>query len=403
MHNSGPKIASARYGGAHTPDSLTTDFKAFAPGVSAHIDRPGGLAQECAMSDHPSDSHTIWQPPHIAPTDRKIETAMRARIDGKAKPPGSLGRIEDLAVHLATMAHPQAPCINKAVLLIFAGDHGLVEDGVSQYPSAVTVTMVNTYLAGRACANAFAFANSIDVRVVDAGVDTEFPPHPGLINAKIRRGTANAAVEPAMSKADAAQALARGCQIAIDETAGGADIIALGEMGIGNTASSALILHRLAPAELDACIGIGAGQDEAGMARKRAALVKAAARSNASDPLDVLREFGGFEIAMLAGAVLGAASRRCPVVIDGFITTAAALIAVRLCPAARDYCIFAHHSAERGHDIALNALDAKPLLSLDLRLGEGTGALLAIPLIRAASRLLTDVADLSDILAGKAG
>ena len=168
----------------------------------------------------------------------------------------------------------------------------------------------------------------------------------------------------------------------------GADIIALGEMGIGNTASSALLVHRLTPAPLDDCIGVGAGQDDAGMARKRAAIARAAARSNASSPLDVLSEFGGLEIAMMAGAVLGAASRRRLVVIDGFISTAAALVAIRLCPAARDYCVFAHRSAEKGHDIALAALGAKPLLDLGLRLGEGTGALLAVPLVRAAARLL---------------
>jgi nicotinate-nucleotide--dimethylbenzimidazole phosphoribosyltransferase len=172
-------------------------------------------------------------------------------------------------------------------------------------------------------------------------------------------------------------------------------------MGIGNTASSALLVHRLAPAPLDECIGVGAGQDDAGMARKRAAIARAAARSNASSALDVLSEFGGLEIAMMAGAVLGAASRRRPVVIDGFISSAAALVASRLAPSARDYCVFAHRSAEKGHAIALAALDAKPLLDLGLRLGEGTGALLAVPLVRAAARLLTDVADLSDVLAGK--
>jgi nicotinate-nucleotide--dimethylbenzimidazole phosphoribosyltransferase len=171
-------------------------------------------------------------------------------------------------------------------------------------------------------------------------------------------------------------------------------------MGIGNTASSALLVHRLAPAPLNDCIGVGAGQDDVGMARKRAAIEMAAARSNASAPLDVLSEFGGLEIAMMAGAVLGAASLRRPVIVDGFISTAAALLAIRLCPAARGYCVFAHRSAERGHDIVLAALDAKPLLDLGLRLGEGTGALLAVPLVRTAARLLTDVADLSDVLAG---
>lgn len=347
-----------------------------------------------------TESQPTWRPPTIAPLDHTLMAAMRARIDGKAKPPGSLGRIEGLAEQLGMIAHPAGPQSDNAVLMVFAGDHGLTEEGVSQYPAAVTVAMVQTYLAGRASANAFAAACHVGIRVVDAGVAAELPSHPGLIDAKIRSGTANAAREPAMSARQTLDALATGCKLAIAEIDAGADIIALGEMGIGNTASSALLVHRLAPAPLDDCIGIGAGQDDAGMARKRLAIGKAAARSDAASPLEVLGEFGGLEIAMMAGAVLGTASRRRPVVIDGFISSAAALVAIRLCPAARDYCVFAHRSAEKGHDIVLAALGAKPLLDLGLRLGEGTGAILAVPLVRAAARLLTDVADLSDVLAG---
>jgi nicotinate-nucleotide--dimethylbenzimidazole phosphoribosyltransferase len=346
------------------------------------------------------ESPPLWQPPAVAPLDQALLTTMRARIDGKAKPPGSLGRIEDLAVQLGMIAYPSEPKADNAVLLIFAGDHGLNEEGVSQYPSAVTIAMVKTYLAGRASANAFAAACHVGIRVVDAGVAVDLPAHPNLIDAKIRRGTANAAREPAMSVPQAHDALAKGSALAIAEIDAGADILALGEMGIGNTASSALLVHRLAPAPLEDCIGVGAGQDDPGMARKRAAIAKAAARSGASAALDVLSQFGGLEIAMMAGAVLGAASRRRTIVIDGFISSAAALVAIRLSPAARDYCVFAHRSAEKGHDVVLGALGATPLLDLGLRLGEGTGALLAVPLVRAAARLLTDVADLSDVLAG---
>ena len=348
----------------------------------------------------PTDSQPLWQPIDISPLDQGLAAAIRARIDGKAKPPGSLGRIEDLAVQLGLIAHPADPRGGNAVLLVFAGDHGLTEEGVSRYPSSVTVAMVKTYLAGRASANAFAAASDVGIRVVDAGVAADLPVHPNLIRAKIRMGTANAAREPAMTIQQAHDALAKGSALAIAEIATGADIIALGEMGIGNTASSALLVHRLAPAPLDECIGVGAGQDDPGMARKRAAIAKAAARNDARSPLDVLSEFGGLEIAMMAGAILGAASKRRPVVIDGFISSAAALVAIRLCPAAHDYCVFAHRSAEKGHDIVLAAFGAKPLLDLGLRLGEGTGALLAVPLVRAAARLLTDVADLGDVLAG---
>ena len=195
-------------------------------------------------------------------------------------------------------------------------------------------------------------------------------------------------------------ALARGGELVAAAIAAGADAIAIGEMGIGNTASAALIMHRLAPAPLAACVGSGAGQDEAGMARKRAALARAAARSAATAPREVLSEFGGCEIAMMAGAVLGAAAQRRPVLVDGFIASAAALAAIRLAPAARDYCVFAHRSAERGHARLLEAVDAQPLLALGMRLGEGTGAVLAAPLLRAAARLLTDVADLSEVVPG---
>ncbi|ABD89283.1 nicotinate-nucleotide--dimethylbenzimidazole phosphoribosyltransferase [Rhodopseudomonas palustris] len=344
---------------------------------------------------------TAWQPPGIAPLDSNAESAIRARIDGKAKPLGSLGQIEDLAVQLGQIRHPGEPRGDNAVLLVFAGDHGLTEEGVSQFPAAVTVGMVMTYLAGRACANAFAAATNVEIRVVDAGVAAELPKHPGLIDAKIRMGTGNAAREPAMTRQQAIDALDRGCQLTIEEIRNGADIIALGEMGIGNTASSSLLLHRLAPAPLEECIGVGAGQNDAGMAKKRAAIEKAAARSAATAPLDVLAEFGGLEIAMMTGAILGAASQRRPVIVDGFISTAAALLAVRLAPASLGYCVFAHRSAERGHDLALEAMQAKPLLDLGLRLGEGTGAILAVPLLRAAARLLTDVASLSDVMDGK--
>lgn len=348
-----------------------------------------------------ASSVPLWQPPAIAAPDPAGAAELRAVLDGKAKPPGSLGRVEELAIQLGMIRRPGEPRGDNAVLLVFAADHGLVAEGVSQYPAAVTTAMVMTYLAGRASANAFARANGIDVRVIDIGVAAELPVHPGLIDAKLRMGTGNAAREPAMTPQQATDALDRGIRIAIGEIRAGADILALGEMGIGNTAASALLAHRLAPAALDDCIGSGAGQDDAGMARKRAALALAAARSDAATPLKALAEFGGLEIAGMAGAVLGAASQRRPVVIDGFISSVAALVAIRLCPEARGYCVFAHRSAERGHDIVLQALEASPLLDLGLRLGEGTGALLAVPLLRAAARLLTDVASLDDVMAGR--
>lgn len=338
----------------------------------------------------------------VAPLDRTDETALRALVDGKAKPRGALGRIEDLAVQLALISRRSNPPLDRARLLVFAGDHGMTKSGVSAYPSEVTTAMVATFLAGRASANAFAGVVGAEVKVVDAGVATVLSPHPNLIEAKVRAGTADASEQAAMKSDEAALALERGCAIARETFAEGVDVLLLGEMGIGNTASAALILHRLGPAPLADCIGLGAGHDADGLARKREVLERAAARApDATAPLDVLAQFGGLEIAMMAGAILGAASERRPVLVDGFICGAAALVALRLEPAAADYCIFAHRSAEQGHRLMLQALGVQPLLDLDMRLGEGTGALLALPVLRAAGALLTEVASLEDVLAGQ--
>jgi len=329
------------------------------------------------------------------------EATLRAHLDAQARPPGSLGRIEDLAVRLALIQQTATPRADKVTLLVFAGDHGLTEDGVSRYPSAVTQAMVATLLAGKATANAFARAVGAEVLIVDAGVDADLPARPGLIDAKVRKGSRNAAREPAMSADEVELALGRGAEQAVAAVDRGADVIALGEMGIGNSASAALLMHRLAPAILADCVGAGAGHDAAGLAHKLAVLTRAAQRSEATDPLEVLRQFGGLEIAMMAGAIHGAADRNTPVVVDGFICTAAALVAIRLRPETRGACLFAHRSAEAGHDRMLKALGAAPLLDLGLRLGEGTGGLLATPLLRAAAALLSDVASLDDVLAGR--
>ena len=339
-----------------------------------------------------------WTAPALDALDPGLGVALRAAVDGKAKPPGSLGRLEDLAVRVGMIQGRLDPRIGPAAVLVFAGDHGLNAEGVSAYPSAITAAMLGMFLSGRATVSAFAAAADVRVQVIDAGVDAELPPHPAFVDAKIARGTANAARQPAMTREACASALDRGFAIAQAAAREGADAIALGEMGIGNTASASLLLHRLGPAPLDACIGPGAGHDAKGLARKTAALTRAAARSDASAPFEVLREFGGYEIAMMAGAALGAAALRRPVVVDEFIATAAALTAIRLQPVLADYCVFAHCSAERAHRLMLDILGAEPLLDLGLRLGEGTGAVLAMPLLRAAARLVTDVADLAEVV-----
>lgn len=337
--------------------------------------------------------------PTVIPVNAALEPRLRAALDAKAKPPGSLGRLEDLAVRIGLIQDRIDPRIDRTELYVFAGDHGLTTEGVSAYPSSVTAAMVRLFLSGRSSVGALARATGVRVRVVDAGVDADLPAHPDLIAAKIRRGSRNAAREPALTQDEVLEALAKGARIAREADA---DVIALGEMGIGNSSSAALIMHRLAPAPLDDCVGQGTGHGAEGMARKRAGVARAAQRSDASAPLAVLAEFGGLEIAMMAGAVLGAASARRVVLVDGFISTAAALAAIRLVPAALDYCVFAHGSAERGHPVMLQALGVRPLLDLDLRLGEGTGAVLAAPLLVAAANLLTEVADLAEVLAGPA-
>ncbi|WP_426029525.1 nicotinate-nucleotide--dimethylbenzimidazole phosphoribosyltransferase [Caulobacter sp. DWP3-1-3b2] len=338
--------------------------------------------------------------PVVVPVNAALEPQLRACLDAKAKPPGSLGRIEDLAVRIGLIQNRLDPRIARTDLYVFAGDHGLTNEGVSAYPSSVTAAMVELFLSGRSSVSVFAKATGVRVRVVDAGVDADLPEHTEMISAKIRRGNRNAARESALTQDEVLAAIAKGGEIARAAAEDGADVIALGEMGIGNSSSAALIMHRLAPAALDDCVGQGTGHDAEGMARKRAGIVRAALRSDASAPLAVLTEFGGCEIAMMVGAVLGAAAARRVVLIDGFISTAAALAAVRLVPAALDYCVFAHGSAERGHPLMLRALGVQPLLDLDLRLGEGTGAALAAPLLVAAANLLTEVADLADVLAG---
>jgi len=347
-------------------------------------------------------------PPIITICDKVLEAALRARVDGLAKPPGSLGRMEDIAVRLGSIQNTLKPGVQRALLLIFAGDHGLTEAGVSAYPSSVTAAMVETFLRGRASANAFARAVDADVRVVDAGVASDIPDREGLLKLNIRRGTRNAAEEAAMTEAEVDMALSRGAHLGAASADEGFEILALGEMGIGNSAAAAMIMHSLTGLPLDKCVGRGAGHDDAGLKHKSATLARAMSRvvqssgdfAGISEPMRALQEFGGYEIAMMTGAMLGAASARRAILVDGFIGTAAALVAARLNPAVLEYCFFSHCSAEAGHSLMLDVLGVKPLLDLQMRLGEGTGALLAIPLLRAAAHLLTDVATLEDVLNG---
>jgi nicotinate-nucleotide--dimethylbenzimidazole phosphoribosyltransferase len=285
-------------------------------------------------------------------------------------------------------------------MIVFAGDHGAAKAGVSAFPQDVTWQMVENFLAGGAAINVFARANGLGLSVVDAGVAHDFGPRDGLVDAKVAPGTRNYLDEAAMSAAERDSAFTRGAAIARELAGRGCKVVGFGEMGIGNTASASLITHHLTGTPLADCIGRGTGLDDPGLARKRELLQAAAARAGLPATADggeahalaVLAEFGGFEIAMMAGAMLAAAESGLVLMIDGFIVGAAFLVAARLQPAIVDYAVFCHRSAEPGHQAQLAALGGEPLIDLGLRLGEGTGAALAWPLLRAAVAFLDEMA-----------
>lgn len=329
----------------------------------------------------------------IAPVDDALRARVEAAIDAKTKPPGSLGRIEALALQLALAQGTEAPTPH-AMLLLCAGDHGLTAEGVSAWPSEVTAQMVMNFLAGGAAANVFARVADAEIRILDCGVAAPLPDEPGLRRADIRAGTRNARREDALTADEVARALAFGAaeaREAVEEE--GDRVIALGEMGIGNTSSAALLAHAIAGIPLEDLVGAGAGLDAPGVARKLEVLkATAARRPGILSPLDALAAFGGLEIAAMAGALIGAASARAAVVVDGYIATAAALCALAARPEAAPYVIFGHRGHEGGHAPMLSHLGAEPLLDLDLRLGEGSGALLALPLLSAACAMLAEMA-----------
>lgn len=336
--------------------------------------------------------------PLISSPDHKLQSALAEKIASKAKPIGSLGRIEELAIQIGLIQQTLHPHIHSIEAYIFAGDHGMNADGVSAFPSAVTGLMVSTFLANKASVNAFAQGCAVEVKVVDAGVDADLTPHPQLLEHKIRKGSRNAARESALTLDEVHQALQVGIDLAQHARA---NALIIGEMGIGNTAAASLLMHRLLPADLNDCIGVGAGHDDAGLNRKRQVLHQAAARTDASEAIEVLKEFAGLEIVMMAGAFLGGAAKNKILIVDGFISSAAALVALRIEPAIREYLVFSHVSAERGHRLLLQSIKASPLLDLNMRLGEGSGGVLVAPMLRAAANLMTLTASLNDVLEGR--
>jgi nicotinate-nucleotide--dimethylbenzimidazole phosphoribosyltransferase len=329
-----------------------------------------------------------------------LSPALQHKIDFKTKPHGALGMLERLALQIGLIQQTLTPALDAPHIAVFAGDHGAAKAGVSAFPQDVTWQMVENFLAGGAAINVFARANGLGLKVVDAGVAHDFGTRDGLVNAKVAPGTRNYIEEAAMTPAERDTAMARGAALAHELAATGCKVLGFGEMGIGNTAAASLITHHLTATPLDECIGRGTGLDDPGLARKRALLKQAAERAGL--PADakggsehaqaVLAEFGGFEIAMMAGAMLGAAEAGMVLLVDGFIVGSAFLVAARIEPNIRHYAVFCHRSAEPGHQAQLKALDAEPLIDLGLRLGEGTGAALAWPLVKAAVAFLNEMA-----------
>lgn len=331
---------------------------------------------------------------HITPPDAALSAAIQHKIDTKTKPLGALGQLETLARQVALVQQTLTPELRRPHLLVFAADHGIAQAGVSQYPSEVTHQMVRNFAGGGAAINVFCRQNGLGLTIVDAGVRGSFADLPAVRDEKIAEGTSNYAHEPAMTAAQCADALQRGARLVDELQAAGCNVLGVGEMGIGNTSSAAVLMHRLTGRPLAECVGRGTGLDAAGLARKLDTLTRAVAAHPGAGtaPLDVLATFGGFEIAQMCGALLRAAEHGMLLLIDGFIATAALLVATRLAPAVLPYCVFCHESDEQGHRLLLAELGGQPLLRLGLRLGEGTGAALAYPLVQTAVGFLTEMA-----------
>jgi nicotinate-nucleotide--dimethylbenzimidazole phosphoribosyltransferase len=330
----------------------------------------------------------------VEPLDERTLSAARERQLTLTKPPGSLGRLEEIGNRLAAITGSLTPRIAKKRILVAAADHGVTEEGVSAYPREVTHQMVMNFLSQGAAINVLARFGGIDVQVVDAGVDHHFSPHERLVDRKIVRGTDNFARGHAMKIGEAEQCIAAGIELAIQAKLDGIDLFGLGEMGIGNTTSASAITSVLTGLAPEDVTGRGTGMDDAGLKRK-VAVIEQALRlhlPSKADPVEVLAMVGGAEIGLMMGAVIGGASRKLPVVADGFISTAAAALACARCPRVRGYLFIAHLSEERGHRALIDYIGIDPILDLGLRLGEGTGAALAMHVIEASARILSEMA-----------
>jgi nicotinate-nucleotide--dimethylbenzimidazole phosphoribosyltransferase len=334
----------------------------------------------------------------IRPLDQEAMRQAQARQDNLTKPQDSLGLLEGLSVKVAGIQGVAQPKIGDKVIVTMAGDHGVTAEGVSLFPQEVTAQMVYNFLHGGAGINVLACHVGARVVVVDMGVATDLEPHPQLLTKKVAYGTKNMAQGPAMSREEAIQSIKAGIEIVESELRRGMDIVGTGDMGIGNTTPSSAIVAALTGAPVADVTGRGTGIGDKQLTYKVRTIERALAlnRPDPAEPLDVLAKVGGLEIGGIAGVVLGAAAHRLPVVIDGFISGAGALIAAGLAPQVKDYLIAAHLSVERGHRLVLERLGLCPLLNLNLRLGEGTGAALGISLVEAAVKVLNEMATFTD-------
>ena len=328
--------------------------------------------------------------PHVS---SNIDVDLKKKIDGKTKPPGSLGRLETLALQCGKIQDSLNPELVNPTILVFAGDHGVTEEGVSPYPQEVTTQMVLNFLNGGAAINVFCNQHNLHLYVVDAGVKVDLPEHPELIVAKIGRGTKNFAQQPAMSAEECEQALNKGAELSRTLPDTKCNVVGFGEMGIGNTSSAAALMQRYTGLPLEDCVGKGTGLDDSGLARKREILQKAMnLHGGIQDQYAVLATYGGFEIAMMVGAMLESAVLKRIILIDGFIASAAFLAASRIVPEIKQYAVFTHKSDEQGHAEILKYLQVEPLISLGMRLGEGTGAAVAFPILKSAVSFLNQMA-----------
>jgi len=331
--------------------------------------------------------------PGVEPLDQTLRAELQRIIDTRTKPPGSLGQLETLARQMGLIQRTTHPTVQRPAMIVFAGDHGIAAEGVSPYPQAVTVQMVANFVAGGAAINALSRVAGLELEVVNAGVATPLLSSAGLVDIPIAGGTRNFAHDAAMTHDQALAAMQAGAARVRHHAAQGTNVIGFGEMGIANTSAAACLMSRLCDVPIDECVGRGTGLDDVGLAKKRDVLAAALTRhADVRAPLDVLATFGGFEIAMMTGAYLAAAEAGMTILVDGFIASSALLVADAFSPALREYCVFAHASNEAGHRRMLEHFGAQPLLSLDLRLGEGTGAALAVPLLRAAVAFVNEMA-----------